>query len=395
MSKVNWTKEQEQVILLRDRNILVSAAAGSGKTAVLVQRIITMITDEEHPIDVDHLLIVTFTRAAASEMRERILKAVDERLQAEPDNKRLQKQIALIPSAQITTIDAFCQSIVRNYFNTIDIDPSFRVGKEGELDLLKADVMSELLERYYEELPDDFVQLVECYASGKSDSGIEELVTRLYNFSVSYPWPEEWLNQNLKAFHINSLEEMERTDWMKQLLCYLSLMINDYCERISELIAICGEPDGPYMYLDVLEAEQKMLRKLLKATSYQQFSEEFSALQFARLSSKKDASISPYKRELVKNGRDKVKKAIQGLGVQFFFQSPQEMLQDIQKTRVSMEALIHLTLEFSKEYQKKKEEKGIVDFSDMEHFALNILVSKDKETGEIIPSNVALELMDY
>ena len=239
MGKVNWTKEQEQVIHLRNRNILVSAAAGSGKTAVLVQRIITMITDEEHPVDVDHLLIVTFTKAAASEMKERILKALDERLQEEPDNKRLQKQIALIPTAQIMTIDAFCQYIVRNYFNTIDIDPSFRVGTEGELELLMADVMSELLERYYEELPENFVELIECYATGKSDSGIENLIVRLYNFSVSYPWPEEWLKQNLNSFCVQTLEEMEQTDWMKQLLYYLELMLKDYSERMEELIAIC------------------------------------------------------------------------------------------------------------------------------------------------------------
>ncbi len=395
MRKVNWTKEQEQVIHLRNRNILVSAAAGSGKTAVLVQRIITMITDEEHPVDVDHLLIVTFTKAAASEMKERILKAVDNRLKEEPDNKRLQKQIALIPTAQIMTIDAFCQYIVRNYFNTIDIDPSFRVGTEGELELLMADVMSELLERYYEELPEDFVELIECYATGKSDSGIENLIVRLYNFSVSYPWPEEWLKQNLKSFHVQTLEEMEQTDWMKQLLHYLGLMLGDYAERLNDLIGICEEPDGPYMYLDILVAEKDMITKIQKATSYQEYYDQFAALYFAKLSGKRDSSVSIYKREYVKNTRDRIKKAIQSLIGQFFFQSPDGMLLDIQKTRISMEALIHLTIEFSKEYRKKKEEKGIIDFSDMEHYALDILVSKDQETGEIIPSAVAIELMEY
>ena len=395
MSKVMWTEEQEQVIHLRNRNILVSAAAGSGKTAVLVQRIITMITDEEHPVDVDHLLIVTFTKAAASEMKERILKVVDERLQQEPDNKRLQKQIALIPSAQITTIDSFCQSIVRNYFNTIDIDPSFRVGKEGELDLLKVDVMSELLERYYEELPENFVELIECYVSGKTDNAIEELIFKLYNFSVSYPWPEDWLTENLKAFQIDSLEDMEKASWMKELLKYLNLMLSDYCERIEELIAICNESDGPYMYVELLEDEVKMLRNLQKANSYEEFYESFMGIQFSKLSTKRDTSVNVSKREIVKNGRDKIKKAIQTLGNKFFFQTPEDMLNDIKKTRVSMEALIQLTIDFSREYRKKKEEKGIIDFSDMEHYALEILVSRDGETGEIHPSSVALELMDF
>ncbi len=395
MSKVKWTKEQEQVIHLRNRNILVSAAAGSGKTAVLVQRIITMITDEENPVDIDHLLIVTFTKAAASEMKERILKAVDERLLKEPDNKRLQKQIALIPTAQITTIDSFCQSIVRNYFNTIDIDPSFRVGKEGELDLLKVDVMSELLERYYEELPENFVELIECYVSGKSDHGLEDLIFKLYNFSVSYPWPEEWLLKNLEAFQVTTLQEMDKTNWMKQLLHYLELMLMDYCEKIKELIAICEEPDGPYMYLEVLQKEADMLSRIAKSDSYGEYYKEFYGLQFGRLSSKKDESVSAEKREVVKDGRDKIKKALQTLNTQFFFQSPEDMLEDIKKTRPSMEALIALTIDFTREYKKKKEDKGIIDFSDMEHFALDILVSKDKDTGEIVPSSVALELMEY
>lgn len=395
MSKVTWTKEQEQVIHLRDRNILVSAAAGSGKTAVLVQRIITMITDEERPVDVDHLLIVTFTKAAASEMKERILRAVDDRLKEEPDNKRLQKQIALIPAAQIMTIDAFCQSIIKNYFNTIDMDPSFRVGQEGELELIKADVMSELLERYYEELPEGFVELIESYASGKTDDVIEGLVYRLYNFSVSYPWPEEWLQNNLAAFQIETLEEMEQTEWMKQLLSYLGFILSDYCETIREMVAVCEEPDGPYMYAPLLLKEEKMLRELNKAATYQEYYEGFENLNFDRLPSKRDTSVNGDKREQVKTIRDTLKKVLQKLKEQFFFQAPENMLSDIKKTRVSMEALIDLTIQFSREYRKKKEEKGIIDFSDMEHNALNILVNKNPETGEIEPTQVALELMEY
>lgn len=394
MSKVKWTTEQQQVIDLRNRNILVSAAAGSGKTAVLVERIITMLTDKEHPVDVDRLLIVTFTKAAASEMRERILKALDERLREEPDNKQLQKQIALIPTAQITTIDSFCQSIVRNYFNTIDIDPSFRVGQEAELDLLKADVMSELLERYYEELPVGFVELIESYANGRSDDIIEELVLKLYRFSVSYPWPQEWLKDTLKAFQIQSLEEMEETEWMKQLQDYLKLMLGDFEERLEKYLSICHETDGPYMYIELLEAEKEMITKLKGLNSYREFYKGFFDLQFARLSSKRDAQVSVEKRELVKDGRDKIKKALQKMEEQFFFQSPEDMLSDILKTRLSMEALIDLTIDFYQEYGKKKEEKGIIDFSDMEHFALDILVSMDPETGELTPSSVALELME-
>ena len=158
---VNWTPEQEKVISLRNRNILVSAAAGSGKTAVLVERIITMLTKDEPPINVDELLIVTFTEAAASEMKERILSAIEKKLEENPDNVHLQKQSTLIHSAMITTIHSFCLSVIREYFHTIDLDPSFRIGEEGELKLLQKEVLQELLEEQYEKADKKFLSFVE------------------------------------------------------------------------------------------------------------------------------------------------------------------------------------------------------------------------------------------
>ena len=148
MAKMSWTKEQQTVIDLRNRNILVSAAAGSGKTAVLVERIIQRVTDKNHPINVDQLLIVTFTKAAAGEMRERIGKAIEAKVQEDPENVHLLKQMTLIHNAQITTIDSFCLYVIRNYFHTIDLDPSFRIAEEAELTLLKSDVIETLLEDY-------------------------------------------------------------------------------------------------------------------------------------------------------------------------------------------------------------------------------------------------------
>ena len=145
---MKWTKDQQKVIDLRDRNILVSAAAGSGKTAVLVERIIKIITDKDKPIDVDRLLIVTFTKAAATEMRERIANAVEKQLESDPDNIHLQKQLTLLHNAQITTIDSFCLNVIRNHFHKIDLNPNFRIADEGELKLLKSDVCDEVLEEY-------------------------------------------------------------------------------------------------------------------------------------------------------------------------------------------------------------------------------------------------------
>ena len=168
---VSWTTEQQQVIDLRNRNILVSAAAGSGKTAVLVERIVKIITDKNHPVDIDHLLIVTFTRAAAAEMRERIGLEIQKRLLADPDNENLQRQETLLFHAQITTIDSFCLYVVRNHFHEIDLEPNFRIGDEGELKLLREDVLGRVLEQNYEEPSEAFSDFVEGYASGRTDAG--------------------------------------------------------------------------------------------------------------------------------------------------------------------------------------------------------------------------------
>ena len=187
---VTFTKEQQQVIDLRGRNILVSAAAGSGKTAVLVERIITRLTKDTPPIDVDQLLVVTFTEAAASEMKERIHDAIEQALQKDPENVHLQRQATLIHQAKITTIHQFCLSVIRDYFHTIDLDPGFRVGEEGELKLLKRDVVEAVLEAAYEEGTDEFHRFVESFASGKDDRKLEDLLLQLYEFSRSYPNPK-------------------------------------------------------------------------------------------------------------------------------------------------------------------------------------------------------------
>ena len=172
---VTWTEEQQKVISLRDRNILVSAAAGSGKTAVLVQRILSKIMDTERPVDIDRLLIMTFTRAAAGEMKERISAAIDQILYDNPDNEHLQRQASLIHNAQITTIDGFCAYIIRNYFHMIDLDPGYRTAEEGELKLLREDVMKEVLEAAYARKGEKFLSLVECYATGKTDDEIRDM----------------------------------------------------------------------------------------------------------------------------------------------------------------------------------------------------------------------------
>lgn len=420
MGKMEWTKEQQKVIDLRNRNILVSAAAGSGKTAVLVERIITMVTDPEKPVDIDRLLIVTFTEAAAGEMRERIGKAIEQKLIEEPDNMHLQKQEALLHSARITTIHSFCLGVIRNYFNTIDLDPSFRIGDETELKLLKSDVLSELLEEKYEEGEENFYRFIETYATGKSDAGIEEMILNFHSFSMSYPWPKQWMEKQRQVFFVDSFEEMEGSLWMKLLMEHIRCQIESFCTEYEQLFAMTEEADGPYMYAEVMERELAALHSLEKAvhgvcpsdtdkqaekpqSSYRTLGRELSVFKWERLSSKKDESVNADKRELVKEKRSQIKKELDKIGERYFYQSPEEMVQDMQNVRAVMNVLIDLAETFTERYQAKKEERGIVDFNDLEHFALEILVKpKEKTEGkesmdeaeELEPTAAARELQE-
>lgn len=393
MAEVKWTADQQKVIDLRNRNILVSAAAGSGKTAVLVERIITMITEGENPIDIDRLLIVTFTNAAAAEMKERIGVAIEKKLLEMPDNLHLQKQITLIHSAQITTIHSFCLNVIRNHFNQIDLDPSFRIGDEAELKLLKSDVIADILERHYEKAEEDFVSFIESYSSGKSDAVIEDLILQLYSFSMSYPWPEDWLCEKKELFQITSLEEMQGSEWMKSLMEYLEAVIHDIQIKNGEAISISNEADGPYPYIDALLSDREMIEQLKNANSYEEYANIFESISFARLSSKRAPEVSPSKKETVKAIRDEIKKSLNDISKNYFFQSSDEMLKDIMGVKTVMNVLIDLTIEFAEEYAKLKEEKNIVDFNDLEHFALRILV--DNNESELKPSLVADDLSEY
>ena len=257
---MNWTSEQQKVIDARDRNILVSAAAGSGKTAVLVERIISMVLDEKNPVDIDRLLIVTFTKAAAGEMRERIGAALEARLEKDPDNQHLQKQTTLLHHAQISTIHGFCSFVIRNYFHMIDLDPGFRMADEGELKLLKADVLDEVLENAYTEKKDSFIAFVESYSAGKTDEGIGELILKLYEYASSAPWPDQWLENCRKNYYIESWEELEKRDWMQYLWSDIQCVLNEAKDLTAENLSMSMEKPGPYMYEPMLREDMAGLR---------------------------------------------------------------------------------------------------------------------------------------
>lgn len=376
---MQWTQEQEKVIRSHNRNLLVSAAAGSGKTAVLVERIVRMVTEGPDPVDLDRLLVMTFTNAAAAEMRERIGRAIRKKLSEDGDNARLRLQAALVPHAQIQTIDSFCLSLIRSHYASLDIDPAFRVGDEGELTLLRADVMGELFEDQYQEATPEFVRFVETYGGGKTDQGIEETVEQVYRFAVSHPWPEKWLEQCRQEFA--SPEEFSESGWIKFLLGDVRMQMAEFVSQMEEAMAICQEPDGPAGYLPNLRDERDMLEAIGQAGDFKTLQARLEALSFGRLSPARKKEIDPEKKEQVTSIRDRVKKAAVKCRDQYASLTEEEIKASMAGCAPAVEELLILAGEFMGRYQQAKKERNLVDFADLEHYALEVLYEDGKPSA--------------
>ena len=410
---MKFTPEQQRVIELHNSNILVSAAAGSGKTAVLVERIIRMICDGEHPADIDRLLIVTFTNAAAAEMRERIAAGITARLEADPGNEHIQKQSALLHNAQITTIDSFSLFLIRNHFNEIGLDPDFRVADEGEIKLLQQEVLAQLLEDAYAgqfvpEAPEQFHACVEYFCPGGRESVLEQHILNLSRYAGSFPWPAEWLEERKNDYAAGDMEALVHSDYGQYLTERVNRTVEGCLEKLREVKRLCELPDGPYMYGELTEAEIEQLERLTSCKDLEEQAAKVPAVTFARLPSKKDDSVDPAKRELAKAIRNSVKDTLSDLS-ESYFKTPLELAVEQGKAcREPLRMLLDLVLEFDRRLLAAKQERHLIDFSDMEHYALQILLKREKveETGgtgtdhaetkyRIVPSDVAMEYRQY
>ena len=429
---MKFTPEQQRVIELHNSNILVSAAAGSGKTAVLVERIIRMICDGEHPADIDRLLIVTFTNAAAAEMRERIAAGIAARLEADPGNEHIQKQSALLHNAQITTIDSFSLFLIRNHFNEIGLDPDFRVADEGEIKLLQQEVLAQLLEDAYagnfvpEELLtsreahdnegtvpemgalEQFHACVEYFCPGGRESVLEQHILNLSRYAGSFPWPEEWLEERKNDYAAGDMDALVRSDYGQYLTERVNRTVEGCLEKLREVKRLCELPDGPYMYGELTDAEIEQLERLTDCKNLEEQAAKIPAVTFARLPSKKDDSVDPAKRELAKAIRNSVKDTLSDLS-ESYFKTPLELAVEQGKAcREPLRILLDLVLEFDRRLLAAKQERHLIDFSDMEHYALQILLKREKveESGgtgtdhaetkyRIVPSDVAMEYRQY
>ena len=389
---ISWTREQEKVISLSGRSILVSAAAGSGKTAVLVERIITMLTRRENPVDVDRLLIVTFTEAAAAEMKERIRRAVEDRVEKEPENEHLRRQATLVHSAQITTIHSFCLSVIREHFHTIDLDPAFRIGEDGELKLLRQDVLREVLDGYYEKGEPSFLNLVEAYGGSRDDRKLEGLVLKLYEFCRSYPEPEKWLGECRMAYQIESMEDLDASVYYQCAKENVRRYLEGAAELLEQGTRICNEPEGPYMYEEMLESDRLVIEGLMRGKGYEECCKAFQSVKWSRLASNRDKQVSAEKAGLVKDIREEITGTVKDIGALYFSQPGEEVLADLKVCRPYIEMLVKLTLDFMAAFEDKKRSRSMIDFDDMQQYALRILTRNID--GKLAPSNVAKEYQE-
>ena len=395
----SYTEEQLAVIDSRGCSLLVSAAAGSGKTAVLVERIVRIVSDADNPVDIDRLLIVTFTNAAAAQMRERISEALGRRLEEDGDNAHLQRQLTLLHNAKITTIDSFCLFILRNNFNDIGLDPGFRVADEGELKLLRGEVMEAFLEEWFEKQDADFLHCLESFHPGGDEKALAEHILRLYDFSRSLPFPEAWLVQAAAEYAPEDGERAEDGQAAREAAAWLTFAVDDMKNTVSACaahleaaLAVCEQPDGPYMYAPVLEAEREML-SACRGETFQEYEAGFARIAFGRLPSKKDDSVSGEKRELVKGMRTAVKDAVEKVRGRYFAMSCAQAFADLRESGRIVRTVVSLTLAFGALLAAKKREKNILDFNDMEHYALRIML-EETENGHV-PSKTAKEYRQY
>ena len=397
MSETKWTDEQQQAIDTRKCNLLVAAAAGSGKTAVLVERIIKIITNEENTVDIDKLLVVTFTSAAAAEMRERIAAAISKALEKNPNSKNLQKQLTLLSRANITTMHSFCLDVIKNYFYTIDLDPSFRIADETEITLMKNEIIEDIFEELYEEDNEYFKGLVEAYSTAKDDEKLKDIILNLYKFSMSGPWPESWLIEKAEEFNINTLEELDKTKWVEILKDNIRVEVEGFINMYHKAIELISDTEGLEAYLDTFRGDLECLENVYESLNYG-LSEIYAALNgvvFTKLKTvRKSAVFDENAQGTVKSIRDTVKKKVKSLIEDSFTFTPEESLQGIKDVYPYMKELSRITLDFLDKFNEKKREKNLLDFNDLEHLCLKILIDRD-ENNNIIPSGVAEHFKEF
>ena len=378
MAEVKWTNEQLQAIQEKDSNILVAAAAGSGKTAVLVERIIHKIIDEQ--MDIDKILVVTFTNAAASEMRERILEAIYKKLEENPENVHLQRQIILLNKASICTIHSFCLDVIHNHFYEIDLPSNFKIADTAEIDLLKQEVLDDLFEQKYTENDKNFIELLENYTNYRGDEALQELVLKIYKFIQSSPFPIKWLQEKLELLKIED-KDISQTIWGKLII---QAVEDDIQESIMQLETVKSKMA---LYPEMTKFYQKICEDLIIIKDLQNYNSwdelYIKLLNFNFSKWPVDKKVTNDLKEDSKEIRDKVKKHIKEKTAKLLSCPQEQAVKDLKIITPILEKLANLVTEFTKNFAEKKKEKNCIDFNDIEHFALKILLDENNNPTEV------------
>ena len=402
-NKARWTPEQWEAISTRGRNLLVSAAAGAGKTSVLVERVIGLVTDPEHPVDIDRLLVVTFTDAAAAEMRERICAALDTLLSKGdasrwPDPARLARQLVLVKKADISTIHSFCHKVVRQHFYRLDIDPAFRVMDEVEAALLRLETADDLFEECYGGSQGGaFIDLVEAYGGERGDEALRELVVRIYERSRGQSRPGAWFDKMADAFHIEPTASIDALPWTRTVVQAVSRDLVRARGLLEQALYLAGSPGGPREYAAVLQNDIAACSRMLQAAKASGFAglyESMSGLSFERLPRIKGGACNDTLKKRAKDMRDAARRLVLRAQQTYFSRPPEDYIADVRKVAPLMEELVRVVREFARRYGEAKRARGLVDFSDLEHLSLQALGTWDEESCRFQPTDIARELAE-
>ena len=384
-----WTKEQERAIYQKGDNILVAAAAGSGKTAVLVERIINKIINDH--IDVDKLLVVTFTNAAATEMRERVLDNIYKKLEDDPDNLKLQKQIVLLNKSHISTIHAFCLEVIKNHFYKTNISPNFRLANTPEIELLRIEVLEDVFENLYEQKSQAFIKLIDTYCGYRNDDNLKEIVLKIYKYIQSMPYPEEWLKKQTQKFKTDIEQDFSQTIWGKILMDYAKDIITESIESLKNINKKLKLEQELIKWYSIINDDIEQLQTILKLEKWDNIYENIKDLKFKTWA--QDRKILSELKDNAKAIRDKVKDKIDELKNKIFIYNSKEANSDISAMYENIYEIQNIVLKFSEEYKKAKLQKNIIDFNDIEHLALSLLVQKN-EQGSYEPTEIAKEYQE-
>lgn len=391
---VTFTDAQWRAIWASGSDLLVSAAAGSGKTKVLITRMIEKVLDEQQPIDVDQLLVVTFTNAAAAEMRHRMAEALEEAIAERPQSVHLRRQLNLLNRAQISTLHSFCLNIVRQYAYLLNIDPGFRIADSTEAALLRDDTISELLEEAYgSENPEAMYRLADSFTADRNDQSIETLISKLYDYSRVHPSPEQWLRMIPQQYEVASLQSVDELSFIEPLKLSIQHTLEEAIALTREMMRVSQLPNGPTPLEVTAQADEQWLLGAINIVTEGTWDEAyayFQSLTWIKAGTIKKDSCDEELAKRAKALRETVKKMVNQLKESYFVRTPARLLAEMTLMAPMMHTLIELVLQFSERYEQVKVERGIVDFSDLEHYALQILAHRTEE-GELVPSDIALE----